>query len=131
MELHRANPACASCHRLMDPSGFALEQFDAVGRLRTHTETGAPINASGSLPDGTTFEGAAGLRAALEQKPQRFVGTLTEKLMIYALGRGLEYYDAPAVRAITRDAAHDDYRFSSLVVGIVNSPPFRMRRTQP
>ncbi len=131
MELHRANPACASCHRVMDPPGFALEQFDAVGRLRTHTETGAPINASGSLPDGTTFDGAAGLRAALEQKPQRFVGTLTEKLMIYALGRGLEYYDAPTVRTITRDAAQDDYRFSSLVVGIVKSPPFRMRRTQP
>jgi mono/diheme cytochrome c family protein len=131
MELHRANPACASCHRVMDPPGFALEQFDAVGRLRTLTETGTPINASGALPDGTTFEGAAGLRAALEQKPERFVSTLTEKLMIYALGRGLEYYDAPTVRTITRDAAHDDYRFSSLVVGIVKSPPFRMRRTQP
>ena len=129
-ERHRANPTCASCHRLMDPPGFALEQFDAVGRFRTHTAASTPIDASGMLPDGTTFEGAAGLRAALLRKPERFVGTLTEKLITYALGRGLEYYDAPTVRAIMRDAANDDYRFSSLIVAIVKSPPFRMRRAK-
>ena len=128
-ERHRSNPVCASCHRLMDPPGFALEQFDAVGRFRTRTEANTPIDASGALPDGTIFDGVAGLRAALVRKPERFVGTLTEKLMIYALGRGLEPYDAPTVRAIRRDAAKDDYRFSSLIVGIVNSPAFRMRRT--
>ena len=128
-ERHRANPVCASCHRLMDPPGFALEQFDAVGRFRTRTEANTPIDASGVLPDGTAFDGAAGLRAALVRKPERFVSTLTEKLMTYALGRGLEYYDAPTVRAVTGDAAKDDYRFSSLIVGIVNSPAFRMRRT--
>ena len=129
-ERHRASPVCASCHRLMDPPGFALEQFDAVGRFRTRTAANTPIDASGELPDGTRFDGAAGLRTALAGNPERFVGTLTEKLMTYALGRGLEYYDAPAVRAITRDAAGNDYRFSSLIVGIVESAPFRMRRAE-
>ena len=129
-ERHRANPVCASCHRLMDPPGFALEQFDAVGRFRTRTAANTPIDASGELPDGTRFDGAAGLRAALVRKPERFVGTLTEKLLTYALGRGLEHYDAPAIRVITRDAADNDYRFSSLVVGIVKSMPFRMRRAE-
>ena len=129
-ERHRANPVCASCHRLMDPPGFALEQFDAVGRLRTRSAAGTPIDATGELPDGTRFDGAAGLREALAGRPDRFVGTLTEKLLTYALGRGLEHYDAPAVRAITRAAAEDGYRFSSLVVGIVESAPFRMRRAE-
>ena len=129
-ERHRANPVCASCHRLMDPPGFALEQFDAVGRFRTRTAANTPIDASGELSDGTRFDGAAGLREALVRKPERFVGTLTEKLMTYALGRGLEHYDAPAIRAITRAAAENDYRFSSLVVGIVKSMPFRMRRAE-
>ena len=129
-ERHRANPACASCHRLMDPPGFALEQFDAVGRFRTRTAANTPIDASGELPDGTRFDGAAGLRAALVRTPERFAGTLTEKLLTYALGRGLEHYDAPAVRAITRAAARDGYRFSSLIVGIVESAPFRMRRAE-
>ena len=129
-ERHRANPVCASCHRLMDPPGFALEQFDAVGRFRTRTAANTPIDASGELPDGTRFDGAAGLRAALAGRPERFVGTLTEKLMTYALGRGLEHYDAPAVRAVTRGAAENDYRFSSLIVGIVKSAPFRMRRAE-
>ncbi len=129
-ERHRANPVCASCHRLMDPPGFALEQFDAVGRFRTRSAAGTPIDATGELPDGTRFDGAAGLREALAGRPERFVGTLTEKLLIYALGRGLEHYDAPAVRAITRAAAEDGYRFSSLVVGIVESAPFRMRRAE-
>ena len=129
-ERHRANPVCASCHRLMDPPGFALEQFDAVGRFRTRSAANTQIDASGELPDGTRFDGAAGLRAALVRTPERFVGTLTEKLMTYALGRGLEHYDAPAIRAITRDAAANDYRFSSLIVGIVKSMPFRMRRAE-
>ena len=129
-ERHRANPVCASCHRLMDPPGFALEQFDAVGRFRTRSAAGTPIDASGELPDGTRFDGAAGLREALVGRPERFVGTLTEKLLTYALGRGLEHYDAPAVRAVTRAAAEDGYRFSSLVVGIVESAPFRMRRAE-
>ena len=129
-ERHRTNPVCASCHRLMDPPGFALEQFDAVGRFRTRTAANTPIDASGELPDGTRFDGTAGLRAALVRKPERFVGTLTEKLMTYALGRGLEHYDAPAIRAIMRAAAADDYRFSSLIVGIVKSAPFRMRRAE-
>ena len=129
-ERHRANPTCASCHRLMDPPGFALEQFDAVGRFRTHTAANTPIDATGELPDGTRFDGASGLRDALISSPDRFVGTLTEKLMIYALGRGLEYYDAPTVRRILRDAAEQEYRFSSLILGIVKSSPFRMRRTE-
>jgi mono/diheme cytochrome c family protein len=130
MERHRANPVCASCHRLMDPPGFALEQFDAVGRYRTQNESNRPIDATGVLPDGTAFDGVAGLRAALLGRPTLFVTTLTEKLMTYGLGRGLEYHDAPAIRAITRDAASDDYRFSSLILGVVNSPPFQMRRTR-
>ena len=129
-ERHRANPACASCHRLMDPPGFALEQFDAVGRFRTHTAAHTPVDATGELPDGTQFDGASGLRDALVSSPGRFVGTLTEKLMTYALGRGLEHYDGPTVRSILRDAAEENYRFSSIILGIVKSPPFRMRRTE-
>ena len=129
-ERHRANPVCASCHQLMDPPGFALEQFDAVGRFRTHTAANTPIDATGELPDGTQFDGVSGLRDALVSRPERFVGTLTEKLMVYALGRGLEYYDAPTVRGILRDAAEEDYRFSSIILGIVKSPPFRMRRME-
>jgi hypothetical protein len=128
-ERHRAHPVCASCHRLMDPPGFALEEFDAVGRFRTRSEANTPIDASGELPDGTRFVGAAGLRDALVSSPERFVGTLTKKLLTYALGRGLEYYDAPTVRGILRDAAEEEYRFRAIVLGIVKSPPFRMRRT--
>ncbi len=130
MEQHRANPVCASCHRLMDPPGFALEQFDAVGRYRTRNEANTPIDASGVLPDGTAFEGAAGLRDALLGRPDLFVTTLTEKLLIYALGRGVEHHDAPAIRAITREAAADGHRFSSLILGVIKSPPFQMRRTR-
>jgi hypothetical protein len=130
MERHRANPVCASCHRLMDPPGFALEQFDAVGRYRTRNESNRPIDATGVLPDGTAFDGAVGLRAALLGRPTLFVTTLTEKLLTYGLGRGLEHHDAPAIRAITRDAASDGYRFSSLILGVVNSQPFQMRRTR-
>jgi mono/diheme cytochrome c family protein len=129
MERHRANPVCASCHRLMDPPGFALEQFDAVGRYRTRNESNMPIDASGVLPDGTVFDGAAGLRAALMARPNLFVTTLTEKLLTYALGRGVEYHDAPAIRAIRRESAAEGYRFSSLILGVIESPPFQMRRS--
>ena len=129
MEQHRANPVCASCHRLMDPLGLSLENFDAIGRWRGRSETRSAIDASGELPDGTPFDGPAGLKAALLRHPDRFVTTVTEKLLTYALGRGIEYYDAPAVRAIVRDAAGDGYRLSSLVKGVVRSAPFQMRRS--
>ena len=129
MEQHRANPVCASCHRLMDPLGLALENFDAIGRWRDRSETRSAIDATGELPDGTPFDGPAGLKDALLRHPDRFVTTVTEKLMTYALGRGVEYYDAPAVRAIVRDAAGDGYRLSSLVKGVVRSTPFQMRRS--
>ena len=125
---HRRNPVCASCHAQMDPVGLSLENFDAIGRWRTLTEGFAPIDASGSLPDGTTFDGVAGLRQALVSRADQFVRTLTEKLLTYGLGRAVEHYDQPAVRAIERAAARDDYRFSSIVLGIVNSTPFQMRR---
>ena len=105
MAQHRANPACASCHQLMDPAGLSLENFDAIGRWRVRTESGSDVDASGGLPDGSTFTGMSGLRAALLRKPDLFVGTLTEKLLTYGLGRGLEYYDAPSVREIVRAPA--------------------------
>ncbi|MCY4076061.1 MAG: DUF1592 domain-containing protein [Acidobacteria bacterium] len=127
MERHRANPACASCHAQMDPLGFALENFDAVGRWRARGESDEPIDASGVLPDGTSFEGPTGMRHALLRDPERFVATVAEKLLTYALGRNLESYDMPAVRAIVRGAAADEHRFSSLVLGIVQSTPFQMR----
>jgi hypothetical protein len=127
MEEHRANPVCASCHSMMDPLGLALENFDAVGKWRTLGEGSAPIDASSILPNGTRFEGPAGLRQELLAS-DRFVATLTEKMLTYALGRGLEHYDAPAIRAILRDAAPGDYRLSALIAGIVQSTPFRMRR---
>ena len=130
MERHRANPACASCHAQMDPLGFALENFDAVGRWRVRSESNDAIDASGVLPDGTSFEGPDGMRGALLREPERFVATVTEKLMTYALGRNVESYDMPAVRAIVRDAERNDYRFSSIVLGIVRSTPFQMRMSQ-
>ena len=129
MEAHRRNPACAVCHRIMDPAGLSMENFDAIGRWRD-TEGGAAIDASGSLPGGEDFDGVAGLRRALLDRPDVFVGTLTEKLLIYALGRGLDHTDAPAVRAIVDAAADDDYRLSSLILGVVQSSPFQMRRSQ-
>ena len=110
----------------MDPIGFALENFDAVGTWRTR-EAGGPIDASGELADGSKVDGVAALRRALVSHPDVFVGTLTEKLLTYALGRGLDYPDMPAVRAIVASASRDGYRFSSIVLGIVNSTPFRMR----
>jgi len=122
---HRANATCASCHNLMDPVGFSLENFDAIGRWRT-VEDGQPIDASGGLSDGSKFTGVSGLEEALRNRPELFVGTLTEKLMTFALGRGIETYDAPAVRKIVRDAAREDRRFSSIVMGIVKSAPFQM-----
>jgi len=124
---HRKNPSCASCHQLMDSLGFALEGFDAVGRYRTIDELGDPIDASGVLPDGRRFEGIDEFRAALASS-ELFRTVLTEKLMVYALGRGLEPHDMPAVRAIVRGAAADDNRFSKFILGVVNSTPFRMRR---
>jgi hypothetical protein len=126
---HRANPACSSCHNLMDPVGFALENFDAVGRRRT-TEAGLPVDAAGGLPDGSRFEGVAGLEEGLLRRPDVFVGALTNKLLTFALGRGIEYYDGPAVRQIVRTTREADYRFSALIVGIVKSVPFRMRTSQ-
>ena len=130
MEQHRANPVCASCHRMMDPLGLALENFDAVGRWRGHMPGGTAIDASGSMPDGTAFDGPAGMRDLLVRNPEQFATVVTEKLLIYALGRGVEHYDAPAVRQILRDAAENDYGLASLVVGVVKSTPFRMRQAQ-
>ena len=130
MEQHRANPVCASCHRVMDPLGLALEPFDAVGRRRTPNQTKVPTDLTGVLPDGTVFDGPAGLKAALLARPERFVATVTEKLLTYAVGRGVEHYDAPTVRAVTRAAADDDYRLTTLILGVVRSTPFRMRSTQ-
>ena len=124
---HRANAACASCHNLMDPVGFSLENFDAIGRWRD-LEEGSPIDATGGLPDGSKFVGVSGLEEGLLQRPELFVSTLTEKLLTFALGRGVEPCDAPAVRKIVREARADDYRFSSVILGIVNSTPFKMRK---
>jgi len=125
---HRADPVCASCHKVMDPVGFALENFDAVGAWRTR-EPGGPIDASGQLADGTKVNGVVTLRDAILGKPDLFVATMTEKLMIYALGRGVDARDMPAVRGVIRSAEKNDYRFSSIVLGIVRSVPFRMRTT--
>jgi len=127
MEEHRANPACASCHRMMDPIGFALENFDGVGTWRTK-QLGQKLDASGQLTDGTKINGVVDLREALVRYSPQFVRTVTEKLLTYALGRGVEYEDMPVVRAIVRDAARNDYRFSSLLMGIVKSDPFQMNR---
>ena len=130
MEQHRANPACAACHQLMDPAGLAMENFDAIGRWRERDDARRPIDVSGSLPGGLAFEGVAGLRGALLARPELFVRTLTEKLLTFALGRGVDHGDAPAVREILREAARDDNRFSSLVLAVVKSTPFQMRRSQ-
>jgi hypothetical protein len=127
MEEHRRNPACAGCHSTMDPLGFALENFDAVGKWRTRGENGARLDASGVLPDGANVDGPASLRTALLSHPDQFVSTLAEKLLTFALGRGLDYNDAPAVREIAAQAARGDYRFSSLVLGVVKSVPFQMK----
>jgi len=125
---HRTNAACASCHNVIDPVGFALENFDAVGRWRT-TEEGQPVDASGGLPDGSTFTGVSGLEEHLLKRPEVFVGTLTEKLFTFALGRGIETYDGPAVRKVVSAAKAADYRFSTVIEGIVASTPFQMRKS--
>jgi hypothetical protein len=129
MEEHRSNPGCATCHRVMDPLGFSLENFDATGKWRTKEEAGL-VDASGRLADGTEVDGPVALRRALMRQPESFVRTVTEKLLTYALGRGLEYYDMPVVRDIARDASSEDYHFSSLVMGIVKSTPFRLKKAQ-
>jgi len=126
MAEHRANPVCASCHKTMDSIGFAMENFDAVGAWRTR-DSGLPIDATGELADGAKVDGVVTLRNALVSRPDVFAGTLTRKLLIYALGRGLDYRDMPAVRAILRDAARRDYRFSAVILGVVESTPFQMR----
>ncbi len=127
MAQHRANPVCASCHRTIDPVGFALENFDALGRWREHAGDSGPIDVSGALPGVGEVDGVAGLETALLSRPELFAGRLTERLLTFALGRGVEYYDAPAVRKILREAEADQYRFSSLILGIVRSVPFQMR----
>jgi len=127
LEEHRKNAPCSTCHAVMDPLGFALENFNAVGEYRTKDGSG-PIDASGQLADGTKIDGVVGLREALLKHPEYFVGTLTEKMLTYALGRPLEYYDMPVVRGIVQGAARNDYRFSSLITGIVKSAPFEMKK---
>jgi len=133
MEEHRKNPVCASCHKIMDPIGLSMENFDAVGAWRTRDggTLGSPINASGELLDGTKVDGVVTLRQALLRQPELFVGTVAEKLMIYALGRGLASYDQPEVRRIVRESAGQDYRFSSLIMGVVNSTAFQKRAKVP
>jgi len=126
---HRSNPTCASCHNLMDPLGLSLEKFDAVGRRRD-VEAGITIDAAGGLPDGSKFADVEGLENALLRRPELFVGTVAEKLMIYASGRGLEYYDAPAIRKIVRDTRTKDFRLSSIILGVVQSQPFQMRTSR-
>ena len=130
MSQHRANPVCASCHNVIDPAGFALENFDAIGRWRVVDSSFNEIDASGSLPDGTPFDGVRDLTAALVKRPERFVTTVTEKLLTYALGRGVEYYDMPALRKVVKDAAADDYKAHAIVLGVVQSYPFLNRRIE-
>jgi hypothetical protein len=129
MQVHRASPACAGCHAKMDPIGFALEHFDAVGRWRTE-EHGAPIEASSALPDGTTVDGVEGVRQLVLRDPDMFVEAMTGKLLMYALGRNVQYYDRPAIRTIARQSARQNYTFASQVLGVVSSVPFQSRMTQ-
>ena len=126
---HRASPACASCHSRMDPIGFAMENFDAVGRWRDR-DGDNPIDTSGTFPDGTKFDGMAGLKAALLSRPEEFVSTVAERLLMYGTGRNVQYFDQPAIRAIVKDSARQNYSFSSLVLGVVKSAPFQMREVQ-
>ena len=130
MEEHRKNPPCSTCHAVMDPLGFSLENFDAIGEWRVKDPSG-PVDASGQLADGTPVNGPVALRKALMKHPEQFVRTLTSKMMIYALGRGLEYYDMPSIRAIERNASAGNYRFSAIVSGIVKSAEFQDKRAQP
>ena len=130
MAAHRANAVCASCHNMIDPAGYVLENFDAIGRFRTVDESFNPIDASGQLPDGSKFDGVAELRSVLASRPERFATTVGEKMLTYALGRGLEWYDMTAVRRVVAEAARDEYRLQSLIVAIVKSYPFTMRRAE-
>jgi hypothetical protein len=130
LEEHRSNPACASCHNVMDPIGFSLENFDAVGKWRT-VDGITPIDASGQLIDGSKVDSPSSLRQALLGHSEQFVRTMAEKLLTYAVGRGIEYYDMPVVRSIARGASENDYRFSSLIMGIVRSAPFQMKMKAP
>jgi hypothetical protein len=130
MAAHRSNPACASCHRTIDPVGFALENFNAIGQWREADVDGQPVDPAAALPGVGEFRGIDGLEDALLSRPEMFATTLTEQLLTFALGRGVEYYDAPAVRRIVRDAEKDGYKFSSLILGIVKSVPFQMRSVQ-
>ena len=130
MTLHRQNPACAGCHAKIDPIGFALENFDGIGNWRTR-EANADIDPSGTLPDGTPFKGADGLKKILiDKRRDQFVATVTERMLTYALGRGVEYEDMPVIRSIVRDAQKDNYRFMSILMGIINSDPFNKRVKQ-
>jgi hypothetical protein len=129
MEEHRKNPTCAACHKIMDPIGFSLDNFDLIGTWRSD-DSGEPIDATGQLVDGTKLNGPASLRNALLNRSDVFVRTVTEKLLTYATGRALRYYDMPVVRSIAREAAQDDDRFSALIQGIVRSDPFQMRMKQ-
>jgi hypothetical protein len=127
MEQHRANPSCNACHGVMDPLGFAFENYDSIGAWRTKDKYARTlIDSAGKLVDGTSVNGPADVRQALMKHPEQFVQTMTEKLLTYGLGRRIEYYDMPGVRKIVRDAAKDDYRFSSVIMGIVKSPEFQM-----
>jgi hypothetical protein len=129
LEQHRSNPACASCHTVIDPLGFALENFDVIGGWRTLDEGGIEIDSDGSYPGGVEFKGFSDLREWMLDRPEQFVHTLTEKLMAYALGRKVEYFDQPTIRHIVDSAAAENYSWSSLVWGIVNSPAFLMNST--
>ena len=126
---HRSNVVCANCHRTIDPVGFALENFDAIGRWRDHEGDNGRMDASGGLPGIGDFVGVAGLEEGLVSSPALFAGTLAEKLLTFALGRGVDYYDAPAIRKIVREAESHDFRFSSLILSIVKSVPFQMRNS--
>ena len=130
LKLHLTLPTCASCHVKMDPLGLALENFNAIGKWRTSYGT-LPVESQGELPDGRVLNGPAGLRDVLVEMHPEFVRTLIQKLLTYALGRGIEFYDQPVVRQIARQSAPDDYRWSDIVLGIVKSTPFQMRRSLP
>jgi hypothetical protein len=127
LALHRTEPTCNSCHSVIDPLGFALENFDVIGGWRTIDEAGKPVDSVGTTSSGTKIDGLAGLRKLLLDQPDQFPRTVTEKLMAYALGRRLEYFDEPAVRKIVHDAAAKDYRWSSIILGIAESPTFLTR----
>jgi hypothetical protein len=126
MQVHRANPACAACHARMDPIGFAFENFDAIGRFRAE-ENGGPIDVSSALPNGTTVNGVEGVRQLVLRDPALFVEAMTGKLLMYALGRNVQYYDQPAIRVIARESARQNYTFASQVLGVVSSTPFQSR----